>query len=524
MDKTINITLSGLIFNFTEDAYEKLKNYLDRLKKSLDQQEGAEEIQDDIENRIAELCNEIIQAEKREVIYLKDIESILIQLGEPDDFIDPENAETQQTLSEEEKEETEENVNHGKRVYRDPDDSILGGVCSGIAAYFNVDPIILRGIFVLMFFGFGTGLILYIVLWIIIPKAKTSSDKLRMRGESVNLKNIKSNINKKSEEVKANSQKGAKKFGDFITELFQNFMKVLGPVIAIGLIIVGLTGLISILITSFANIGVWIDQDLGAVGSLSELSGFVFESSGDSFMAHIAFFFLTLTPLLAMTTLGFHIILKLKRNNVKFVYIGLVIIWVLGIGAAIYSGITVSQYLRMHNSSSTTKAINSSADTLYLEADYQPYFDSYRYHHMDWPFYTDEENITFFDPDFDIQSTNDSVPFLKIIYSCNGKTAIEAGEKSREIVYQYQIDNNKIVLDGHFYFPKEQMLRNQNVEIILFLPKGKTVYLDNSMRHMIDDISNEQNIYDRDMTNRFWKMKSIGLDCENCTGNERVIH
>lgn len=513
MDKTINITLSGLIFNFTEDAYEKLKAYLNRLSAHLKDQEGAEEIKDDIENRIAELCNEVISNEKREVIYLKDIEEILSQLGDPDEFIETDD----DTFTKEEKSTSTDEPGLSKRVFRDKDNAMLGGVCSGIAAYFNIDPIILRGIFVVMFFGFGTGFLLYLVLWIIIPKAVTASDRLRMRGESVNLKNIKSNFDKKKDKNSTMS-----KVGDFLTDLVQNFAKVLGPIIGVGMIIVALTGIISLLVATFANMGIWIDQDLGSVGSLVGVMDLVFESGTDAFLSIIAFFLLCITPLVFMTTIGVQILFKV-RKNIKTIYLSLGILWVLGIGLAVYSGVTIGRYFRMSNGVAKTHTITTNSDTLHIHADFKPFFNTPEDVEMDLPFFTEENDIYFFYPDFNIMPTEDSIPKLKVKYSSHAKTNKIAENNSREIEYNYTLDNNKITLDGYYHFPKEQRLRDQDVAITLYLPKGKSVYLDPSVKEMIEDIKNEQDIYDEDMINRYWKMTSTGLTCQNCTGEESVV-
>ena len=87
-------------------------------------------------------------------------------------------------------------------MFRDPDDKILGGVCSGIANHFDFDPLYLRGAFAVLFFAFGSGFLLYILLWIIIPKAQTTAEKLEMRGEPINVDNIKRSVEEELNDVK----------------------------------------------------------------------------------------------------------------------------------------------------------------------------------------------------------------------------------------------------------------------------------------------------------------------------------
>ena len=89
-----------------------------------------------------------------------------------------------------------------RRLYRNPDDKLLGGVCSGIASYFDVDAVWVRLAFAFIFFVFGSGFLLYILLWIIVPEAKTTAEKLQMRGEPVTISNIEKNVKEEMEQVR----------------------------------------------------------------------------------------------------------------------------------------------------------------------------------------------------------------------------------------------------------------------------------------------------------------------------------
>ena len=136
----------------------------------------------DIEVRIAELFNEKLTDYKK-VITSKDVNEIIGIMGSPEQFGEPENESTY-------KQRERFGPSGYRRMYRDPDNRILGGVCSGMSAYWQIDPLILRILFVIAFLGFGTGLIIYIILWIVLPEAKTKAQKLEMMGEKVNVSNI----------------------------------------------------------------------------------------------------------------------------------------------------------------------------------------------------------------------------------------------------------------------------------------------------------------------------------------------
>ncbi|WGH76923.1 PspC domain-containing protein [Tenacibaculum tangerinum] len=184
MNKTININLGGFFFHIDETAYQKLKRYLDAIARSLsDDPQGKNEIIADIEARISELLSERI-TDARQVVNESDIEEIIAIMGQPEDY-----AEAEETYNEN----TSYNYsrNTAKKMFRDGDDKFLGGVCSGLGHYFNIDVVWIRLTFlILTLAGFGFGIIGYIILWIILPEAKTTSEKLQMEGEAVNIDNI----------------------------------------------------------------------------------------------------------------------------------------------------------------------------------------------------------------------------------------------------------------------------------------------------------------------------------------------
>ena len=180
MKKTLTINLAGMVFHIDDDAFELLKNYLDRVKSELSSVEGGNEIYDDVEIRISELFSEKLTNNKQ-VITQKEVESVISTMGQPGD-ISGKSEESQYKSSNYQK--------RYRRMYRDPDNCIIGGVCSGLAAYWRVDPTIVRVIFILLaIFGLA-GVIIYLILWVVLPEAQTVAQKLEMRGESVNLSNI----------------------------------------------------------------------------------------------------------------------------------------------------------------------------------------------------------------------------------------------------------------------------------------------------------------------------------------------
>src|SRR4030095_8515370 len=173
MKKIININLSGRVIPIEDSAYEKLQAYIESLRRYFIHEEGRDEIINDIESRIAELMNEKIRKGASSVTDA-DVDEIIASMGRPEDFQAAEETETisagsQSYQSRPTSDETY-TTKRRNRLYRDSSDKILGGVCSGLANYMNVDPAIVRILFAIITFGgFGLGFLLYILLWIILP-------------------------------------------------------------------------------------------------------------------------------------------------------------------------------------------------------------------------------------------------------------------------------------------------------------------------------------------------------------------
>ncbi|MDL2247261.1 PspC domain-containing protein [Bacteroides sp. OttesenSCG-928-J23] len=199
MKKTLTVNLGGTVYHIDEDAYRLLDEYLSNLRNFFRKEKGVEEIVGDIENRISELFSEIIES-GAQVITIVHVEDIIVRVGKPEELAGSE----EDYQSEKPKEEfsAKEKTSTGRRLFRDPDNSILGGVFSGLAAYLGFDVTALRLVMlVLLFCSMGTMTLLYLICWIIIPQAKTATEKLSMRGEEINLQNIGKTVTEGFEKV-----------------------------------------------------------------------------------------------------------------------------------------------------------------------------------------------------------------------------------------------------------------------------------------------------------------------------------
>ena len=189
MNKAININLAQTLFSIDENAYIQLRNYLDRLERLFKDTEGAKDILEDIEARIAELFTEM-KKDERYVISIEDVKKVIDTLGSPED------------LAGEDAEQATPTPNQPKKLFRDPEDCFIGGVAGGLSHYIGLDSIWIRLIFLILFFSSVGGVVLvYILLWILVPEAKTTAEKLMMKGEPINVSNIKKKIKEELEKV-----------------------------------------------------------------------------------------------------------------------------------------------------------------------------------------------------------------------------------------------------------------------------------------------------------------------------------
>ncbi len=198
MKKTITINIAATAFFIDDDAYELLKKYQQKLDDWFRTREGGTEIINDIEARMAELFAQRINP-KTGVITVSMVEEVISIMGQPEDFFG--DAAEEKATSEDTGNAT---YHTRKRLYRDLDNKVLGGVCGGIAAYFNVDPALVRIIFALLpFLSFGVIIPVYIVLWIAIQPAVTTTQRLEMRGENITISNIEKTIKEQYDNVKS---------------------------------------------------------------------------------------------------------------------------------------------------------------------------------------------------------------------------------------------------------------------------------------------------------------------------------
>ena len=522
MNKTVNINIGGLFFHIDEDAYQKLSRYFDAIKRSLSNSSGKEEIMKDIEMRVAELFTERQKSDKH-VINNTDVDEVVTVMGQPEDYRIDDDTEPVQPFN--------YATTRRKKLYRDEDRGMIGGVCKGLGHYFGIDSVWIRLLFLILFFGFGTGLIAYLVLWIAMPKAVTTSEKLEMTGEPVTISNIEkkvraefdnvsdkiknANYDELGNRVKNGAESVGNKLGGVFTSVFEAFAKAIGVI----LIILSSASLFGICITSIVAI---------------------FSSSlpQNTLINHFRTPLGLETPLwiqgiLFLLTLGipffFLLILGLKLVVTNYKSIGtiakytLLALWIIAIGILIYLGINEFTQISSEAKDVKKETINiTPTDTLHISFKNNDFYDKDVNDRTDFRLTQDETNhevIYSNNVYLKVMHTTEKLPFIQVEKLAFGKSADEAKKSAEKIKYSYKIEGNQLILDNYLLSEVASKFRNQKVELFLYLPVGTLFKADTS----IEDYDNSDNDYfnmhysSGDYT---YKVGETKIKCLDCPVNE----
>ncbi len=238
MKKTLTVNLSGVVFHIDEDAYQLLDKYLSNLRIHFKQEEGSDEIMNDFEMRISELFSERVKL-GYEVITIEEVEKVINRMGKPEELFDSE-------ASEEKTNHTE--TNKGKeaghrKLFRNPDDRVIGGIAGGLAPFLGWDPSVVRILFFLsVFLTQGVSIPVYIILWLVIPEAKTAAEKLQMQGKSVTIENIGRTVTSGFEKVSesVNDYMSSDKPRSLFQKFLDTFVSIVGVLLKIALILIAI--------------------------------------------------------------------------------------------------------------------------------------------------------------------------------------------------------------------------------------------------------------------------------------------
>ncbi|WP_430400286.1 PspC domain-containing protein [Flavobacterium sp.] len=521
MNKTISINLGGYFFHIDEDAYQKLSRYFDAIKRSLSY-EGRDEIIKDIESRIAELFQERLQNEKQ-VVGIKEIDEVISIMGQPEDYkIDEDtssnyNSDFSSTRS----------YSNTRKLYRDKDNSMLGGVISGLGHYLGIDPLWLRIIMVILFFGFGTGLLIYIILWILVPEAITNNQKLEMKGEPINISNIEKKVKEGFDDItgkinnldhqkiantaKSGANQVASTIGDLFLTIFKAFAKIIGAFM--------------MFFSSMALLGITIASIIMIFSSsLSDKMKFnfmdtPFDSDVPFWLQGILLLFTVGIPFLFLIILGLKLLLNNMKPMANYVKYGLIAIWVIALSASIYLGIQQAKQVGFKGKVVQKEYLNiQSTDTLFIKMEINDFYTKNVNRRRNAEYTHDEQNneiIYSTNVRLHLMRTDKDVPYFQIEKTADGKSINEAKNRAEKINYHFEVKGNKINLDNYLTTGFKNKYRDQEVHVYLYLPNGFVIFPDESISDYLTSNNSDIGKY-YGHEGYFYKVNGSELDCLNC--------
>ncbi|HET6556351.1 MAG TPA: PspC domain-containing protein [Prolixibacteraceae bacterium] len=527
MKKTFTINISGSVFHIDEDAFEKLQRYLQMLNRHFGTALEGQEILQDIEARIAELLIEKT-ANKTEVVTDEMVNEVIARMGQPEDFNEAAEEEPHARAHTESAPAAEQPVR--RRLYRDGDSRVLGGVCSGLGAYFNIDVVILRVIFVLLFFlGVGTSLLLYIILWIVVPKAKTTAQRLEMKGKEATVSNIEKSIREEVSEIGENynrfmhtpdGERGTTRmdrFGDVLGSVLRVVLRVAVLIFGAALIIIAVSSLIGFVTTmimghSFMHGGPWNfgwDSDIN-MGTL--INHFV--SPGAYTISLVAISLLVGIPILLLLFIGTKLLFRYKTNN-KMIGLATFAVWLLALVTLIVVGVNQAGNFSKQTSQTITQKVEcTTCKTIYLQTNDDLYSSL-----IETDISLDRMRVAEVNgkekllghPTFTIEKSTTGEFLLQVKKRARGSSTENAQTNMEEIDYTFSQKDSTLLFDPYYILKDNAKWRNQEVMMVLKVPEGKSVFLDQQMKSIIHDIENVDNMWDGDMVGKYWTMTADGL-------------
>jgi len=529
MNKTVNINLAGIFFHIDENAYLKLQRYLEAIKRSFTDSQGQSEIISDIEARISELFSERVKHEKQ-VIGMKEVDEVITIMGQPEDYlVDDEIFEDEPVYT--------SRSSSTKKLYRDTDNSYIGGVASGLGHYLGIDAVWIRLLWILLALGSGgTFVFIYLLFWILVPEALSTSEKLIMKGQPVNISNIEKKIKKGfddvSETVKSVDYKkhgnriksSSQTFFDTIGSVIMFFLKLFAKFIGLILIIMGAVTIFSLFVSLFSISTTsffepwWMDYPdaLNTTGL-------------PIWLGSVTLFFFFGIPAFFVLYLGLKILinnLKSIGNVAKFSLLGL---WLLSIIGLITIGAKQTSDFALDSKVSTKhELVYNTSDTLSIKmvaSDMDSHkHGMYRNSGFEIKHNENDEKVIFSkNLRLTVRSTKDSIAFLQVEKESKGKDYLDAKERAEKTQYNFSLTDNVLELDNYLVTDFENKFRDQNVELFLYIPEGSYIDLNSNTRDFLNHYRSSENIVSHNHASHLLLVKEDSVDCLDCTEGDEYI-
>lgn len=550
MNKTVNINLAGIFFHIDEDAYLKLQRYLEAIKRSFTDSQGRSEIIADIEARIAELFSERIQNEKQ-VVGIKLVDEVITIMGQPEDYLVDD-----EIFEDEPQPRQRHNTKPSKKLYRDTDNSYIGGVAAGLGHYFGIESIWIRLVWLLFAIGSGgTFILIYLIFWALVPEAKTTAEKLTMTGDAVNISNIEKKIKdgidivsdkvknvdlKKhgdklkegfdhvsdniSETVKSvDFQKQGNKlksssqtFFDTIGTILMFFLKVIAKFIGVILIITGISALIFLIVALF-TVGLTDAIHFPPMNFLDAANA----ANIPMWLMSTLLFFVFAIPFFFVFYLGLKILvnnLKSIGNVAKFTLLGL---WLIALIGIIITGVKQATEHAFDAEIISKNEINIKAnDTLKIKMVGFDRFSNFSYSDHNNFKITENDNgrsLVSSDIRLIVYSTTDSIAKITIVKEASGSNYNIAKQRAENINYDYTFFNNELQLEAYHTTEAKNKYSDQKVRVIVYLPEGTILFSDvNTSRYIHSYYNSYNSILTNSNDGHYLRINNNTVECLDC--------
>ena len=577
MKKNISINIGGIIFHIEEDGYEHLKNYLESINKYFASFDDNHEIVADIEGRIAEIFLSKLN-EGKQIIILQDIEALITTMGSVKDFQSIEEPEEPISDSYRPNQEQATEDTEGRKLYRDAHRKVLGGVCSGLAHYFKIDPLWIRLLFIILigstgvlllayiimwivipesdqiiedknlkklyrnpkgrvlggiaggiaaYIGIdvayvrlfwilsiftGFGVILYLVLWLILPEAKSITEKVQMQGDPVTLSNIESNI---KQGLNVDESKDESIFVKIILFPFRlisiiitGLGRALGPLLLFfveairvffGLImtLTGLSVLLSIVLSTGFLLGIFTTGTfLGLDGASLDFSLFLIKE-GIPVFSIIAAFLASAIPSFFVVVLGVSIIAKSKILNASVGW-SLLAVWFISIISLSFTIPSIIFNFRENGVYKETESYDLAGKTAILTLNEIGY-ENYEVTSLQLRGYEGDQ--------------------YKLVkeFESKGRTRREAIENAKMVDYNMVFEDSVFTFDSNITFQRDAKFRGQDLDMIMYIPYDRPFKMNYDLREIIRNTiyRSGYDVSDMDIANT-WIFTPAGLECVTC--------
>lgn len=515
MKKTIIINIGNSIIHIEEDGYEVLTAYLNEIKQHFAKTADDFEIVTDIENRIAEMFAEMLHAGQVQVITLVNVDAVIAQMGRVQDFeIDEEEPNAQADAS----------FITQKKLFRDADDAVIAGVCSGLQYYLNVDVRWVRLIALLTICLGGAGILAYIILWIAIPRAITRSEKMEMKGEETNLHGYKRNFEEELAAFKERMQSnpGYKSSGNFVTEvtgatgrMLNALGRALSKTVAGIIVVFGFALLISLLICLAAFLGFWNNE---------VYHDFPLSIINEGYRTTLAFsaFIIVFIPILALVLFSIRVAFNKTAIN-KSLSFGLLIIWLGGVSVGVYYGAKISTEFKEHAELVQTtpllpfnsytidvgeQMVFTKSDSINYKLDSDGFQNRVIVDDSDHPFRV-PRNVH-----INIEKGEPGKPMLIQNFEAQGRTFNIALQNAKDISYKFNQQGEVLTFDPRISFKDNTNWRNQEVHLTLKVPVGTRLKLKENLHNYLYFYHYGCNTENHNSAYEDWVMTEEGIKCK----------